>query len=112
MPRIRRPSMNHVVTAVSSVLSSEASGLSPNNRSATNNGTTNTPSGTNPNPDLIISAKKILKLLRALDPRADNAHRGKERVIRLTKFRSYVDGRYAPDGNTRPPFREEDVRIL
>ena len=112
MPRIRRPSMNHAVMAVSSVLSSDASGLSPSNRSAANNGTTNTPSGTNPNPDLIISAKKILKLLRALDPRADNAHRGKERVIRLTKFRSYVDGRYAPDGNTRPPFREDDVRIL
>ena len=104
--------MNHAVMAVSSVLSSDASGLSPNNRSAANNGTTNTSSGTSQNPDPIISAKKILKLLRALDPRADNAHRGKERVIRLTKFRAYVDGRYAPDGNTRPPFREDDVRIL
>ena len=72
--------MNHAVTAVTSVLSSEASGLGPNN-----NGTTNTnTSGTSINPDLIISAKKILKLLRALDPRADNAHRGKERVVRLT----------------------------
>ena len=79
MPRIRRPSMNHAVTAVTSVLSSEASGLSPNNGATS----TNT-SGINTNPDLIISAKKILKLLRALDPRADNAHRGKERVVRLT----------------------------
>jgi len=123
MPRIRRPSLNHGMAAVASVLSDvsilevrprspmRAAGSGPTtSATGSNNGGTTKPS--NPDLPLVISAKKIFKVLRVLDPRADNAHRGKERVLRLNKFRSYVDGRYSPDGTTKPPFREEDVLIL
>lgn len=53
---------------------------------------------------------KILKVLRALDPRGDNFHRGKERANRLAKFRSYVDGKYT-DG-VPPNFVDADITLL
>ena len=53
---------------------------------------------------------KILKVLRALDPRGDNFHKGKERANRLAKFRSYVDGKYT-DG-VPPNFVDADITLL
>ena len=113
MPRIRRPSLNHAVKREVASLLSDASTTADHraNSVSPTNGSTGPPAKSS-NPELIVSAKKIFKVLRALDPRDDNAHRGKERVVRLNKFRSYVNGKYSPDGVSKPPFRREDVLIL
>ena len=108
MPRIRRPSLTHGVASILSDVSTIDYHAANSNPAGDSTG----PSGKPSNPELIVSAKKIFKVLRALDPRADNAHRGKERVVRLNKFRSYVNGKYSPDGVSKPSFRREDVLIL
>jgi hypothetical protein len=114
MPRIRRPSITHGVAAVASILSDVSTtdyynAANPANDAAAGGAP---PATKLINPALVVSAKKIFKVLRVLDPRADNAHRGKERVVRLNKFRSYVNGKYSPDGVSKPPFRRDDVLIL
>ena len=56
------------------------------------------------------SRHKICKVLRSLDPRGDNFHRGKERANRMAKFRAYVDGKYT--SGVPPTFTDDDVMLL
>ena len=63
-----------------------------------------------PSLDANASRHKICKVLRALDPRGDNFHKGKERANRMAKFRAYVDGKYT--GGGPPAFTDDDVMLL